>query len=295
MPMMDAAASAAWYASAVKVSAASLPISASTRAFRVAAALASRVPHSCSSFSSALRVIEPRLSLRSLAYSGSAALRFSTLISPSRGLSRSLEQLAGVQRRVALTPVAGTQLVGLQRVQHAQHLIDVASHRSRGRRNELDLVVGIDDEGHPVGDTVGVEHSGGLDEFALDVRQHRKGHLLEVFMLRAPLEVDEFAVDRNPQDLRITVLELVVELTERRDLGRAHEGEVLRPEEHHAPLTRVVVTGHRGEVVAGLLRVNLRQIAADQRGQAVGGKLVANCQHGASTPYLDSFKNSCIP
>src|SRR6516225_9091713 len=125
MPMMDAAPNAAWYASADRVSAASAPISASTCVFRVAAALASRVPQSCSSFNTALRVIEPRLSLRSLAYSGSASFRFSTLISlllPGLGLSRSPEQLTGVDRRVALAPVAGTQLVGLQSIQDPQHL-----------------------------------------------------------------------------------------------------------------------------------------------------------------------------
>src|ERR1700751_1718853 len=123
MPMIDAAPSAAWYASDDRLAAASAPISASTWVFRVAAALASSVPQSCSSLSTVLRVIEPRLSLRSLAYSGSAALRFSTLISPP--LCRCLEQLAGVDGRVALAPVAGAQLVGLQRVQDSQHLVDI--------------------------------------------------------------------------------------------------------------------------------------------------------------------------
>src|SRR6516162_710132 len=160
MPMMDAAPNAAWYASADRVSAASAPISASTCVFRVAAALASRVPQSCSSFSTVLRVIEPRLSFRSLAYSGSASFRFSTLISILLS-GRSLEQFTGVDRRVALTPVARTQLVGLQRIQHPQHLFDVASHRPRRRRHELDLVVGVDDEGHAVRDALVVEHAGG--------------------------------------------------------------------------------------------------------------------------------------
>src|SRR5579875_2655929 len=107
--MTAAAPSAAWYASAERLSAASAPISASTCALRVAAALASSVPHNCSSPSTVVRLMEPRLSLRSLAYSGSADLRFSILIgAPSRRL---LEQLAGIDRRVALAPVARAELV----------------------------------------------------------------------------------------------------------------------------------------------------------------------------------------
>ena len=50
-----------------------------------------------------------------------------------------------------------------------------------------------------VGDTLVVERPGSLDQFALDVRQHRERQLLEVIMLGAPLEVDEFAVHRNAE------------------------------------------------------------------------------------------------
>ena len=90
-------------------------------------------------------------------------------------------------------------------------------------------------------------------------------------MLCAPLEVHEFAVDRDTEDLGVAVLELVVQLAERRDLGRTHEGEVLGPEEHHAPFALVVVAGDGGEVVTGLLGVDLRQVATDQRGQLYAG------------------------
>src|ERR1700754_1145382 len=242
--MIDAAPSAAWYASADRLSAASAPISASTWVFRVAAALASSVPHNCSSFSTVLRVIEPRLSLRSFAYSGSASLRFSTVISPpmSRSeLRRSLEQFAGIQGRVALAPVAGAQLVGLQSVQDPQHLVHVTPHGSCGRRDELDLVVRVDDEGDAVGDAAVVEDSGSQREFALDVGEHRERQLLEVFVLGAPLEVHEFTVHRDAEHLRVAILELVVQLAECGDLSRAHEGEVLRPEEHDPPLALVAV------------------------------------------------------
>lgn len=80
----------------------------------------------------------------------------------------------------------------------------------------------------------------------------------------------------KPQDLGVAVLELVIELAERRDLGRAHEREVFRPKEHHPPLASVFVTGDSGEVVAGLLGVDLGQVTADESGELVGGELIAN-------------------
>ena len=108
-------------------------------------------------------------------------------------------------------------------------------------------------------------------------------------MLGTPLEVDELAVHRNSEDLRVAVLELVIELAERGDFGWTHEGEVLRPEEHHPPLALVVVAGDRREVVAGLLGVDLGQVATDQRGQPVGGELVTDCQQCHVTPFREDW------
>jgi hypothetical protein len=103
-------------------------------------------------------------------------------------------------------------------------------------------------------------------------------------MLGAPLEVDELAVHRYPEHLRVAILELVVEFPESGDFGGAYESEVLRPEEDHAPLALVVVAGDGREVVAGLLGVDLGQVATDERGQSVGGELVANGQQCHVTP-----------
>ena len=55
------------------------------------------------------------------------------------------------------------------------------------------------------------------------------------------------------------------------DLRRADEGEVHRPEEHHAPLAGVARVGDLGELVAGL--------EARHRLQAEGRKLISNGQH----------------
>ena len=76
---------------------------------------------------------------------------------------------------------------------------------------------------------------------ALDVGEHRERQLLEVLVVLAPREVHELAVDRGAEHLRVAIRELAVLAAELRDLGRADEREVLRPEEHHEPLARVAL------------------------------------------------------
>jgi hypothetical protein len=58
-------------------------------------------------------------------------------------------------------------------------------------------------------------------------------------VLLAPREVHELAVARQAEHLRVAVGEVGVALAELGDLGRAHEGEVERPREHHEPLAGV--------------------------------------------------------
>ena len=98
----------------------------------------------------------------------------------------------------------------------------------------------------------GVEDAGGLGKLAL-LRSESigKGEGLELFVLCTPLEVHELVVDGSAENLSVTVCELFVELAECSNLGGAHEGEVLGPEEDDAPLACVVVTGDGGEVVIG--------------------------------------------
>jgi hypothetical protein len=155
----------------------------------------------------------------------------------------------------------------------------------------LDLVVGVDDKGHAVGHTLGVERPGGLNQFPLDVGKHRERHSLKILVPRPPLEVHELAVHRHTQDLRVPILELVVQLGERGDLGRADESEVFRPEEHHAPFARVIVAGNGGEVVPGLLGVHLGQIAPDQRGEPVSRKLITDGEQC----HINSFGPKFFP
>src|SRR3546814_2212552 len=86
---------------------------------------------------------DPRLSLRSRAYSGRAVFRLSRLMAKflvSSGSARPAASqtamrrkpvaeaaLRGLQDVFALLPVAGAEFVGLQGVAHAQHFLRVAA------------------------------------------------------------------------------------------------------------------------------------------------------------------------
>ena len=148
-----------------------------------AAALAKSAPQSCSLFSAVVRVIEPRLSLRSLAYSGSAPFRFSMPITPTLSAAR---RHPG---RVATGPVAAHGFVGLQRVEHRS---------TSSTFRPTDPAVTETNWISLFGSTMKVTRSatpsalsapGGLGEFSLDIRKHRKRHRLQIVIAHAPLEV----------------------------------------------------------------------------------------------------------
>src|SRR3954453_13130296 len=113
-----------------------------------------------------------RLSLRSRAYSGSRSFRTSIdMIASSRGL----------QDVFALLPVAGAKLVGLQRIEHAQHFLRVAADREVVHRHEADDALGIDDEGGAQADALAlVEDAEPSRQLALEVDQHRERQRLQV-------------------------------------------------------------------------------------------------------------------
>ena len=93
-------------------------------------------------------------------------------------------------------------------------------------------------------------------------------------MVLAPRQVDVLAVGARAQHLRVAILELAVLLAELRDLGRADEREVLRPEEDDLPLARVVVVGDVLELLALL--------EAHGGLELERGELVSNGQHVCS-------------
>ena len=59
--------------------------------------------------------------------------------------------------------------------------------------------------------------------------------------------MDELAVGRDAVDHRVAIGEVAVQLAEGDDLGRADEGEILRPEEYDLPLAGVGLSGDFGE------------------------------------------------
>jgi hypothetical protein len=72
----------------------------------------------------------------------------------------------------------------------------------------------------------------------LDIGQHGKGKILEVFMVLAPGKMDVFGIRTATEQLRVAVLELSIQLAECGDLSRADKREVLRPEKNRLSIFR---------------------------------------------------------
>src|SRR5690348_2895679 len=124
----------------------------------------------------------------------------------ARVLPSSRVQLRRLQRVFALLPVARAELVGLQRVEHAQHFLRVAADAQIVDRGKANHALGIDDEG-------GAQRHAGLlvedaerrAQLALDVREPRECHLAQIGAALSPRSMNEVAVDRQAEQLRIAV------------------------------------------------------------------------------------------
>src|SRR6185437_3977345 len=135
-----------------------------------------------------------------------------------------------LQNRLAFLPVAGAEFVGLKSVENPEDFGGVAADGKIIYRNKADDVLGIDDEGSALSNAfLRIENSERFAEFALYVRKHRERKFLQIRMVSAPGEVHELGIRAAAQNLRITILEIAVQLAKSRDFGRADEGEVLRP------------------------------------------------------------------
>src|SRR5665213_526773 len=169
---------------------------------------------------------------------------------------------------LSLLPVARAQLVGLQRIQYAQHFRRVAAYRKIGDVNETDHTLRVDHEGGALGDAgLAIENTQGVAELALDVRQHRKRQIAQLFLFLAPRQVHVLVVGADAEHLRAAVAELAIELAESRNLGRAHEGEILGPEKHDLPFAGLVGAAELLERIAGVIR--------HHTGQRIRGKLLS--------------------
>src|SRR5947209_19239602 len=94
-------------------------------------------------------------------------------------------------------------------------------------------------------------------------------------MVLTPGKMDVFRVRAAAQELRVPILKFRIQLAERGDLGGAYEGEVLRPEEKHLPLTRKVLVGDCFERVV--------PIRADGCGNVKLWKFIAYYKQACST------------
>src|SRR5205814_9856206 len=112
---------------------------------------------------------------------------------------------------------------------------------------------GVDDEGGTTCHAVGLVANAELvDGRAGGVAEAVMAQLAQVLVLTAPAELAEFVVGRAAQQHRVALGELTRELVEADDLGRADEGEVLRPEVDDLPLAGEALLGdglERGDAV----------------------------------------------
>ncbi len=145
-----------------------------------------------------------------------------------------------LQRGLALLPVAGAELVGLQRVEHAQHLGHVAADRQVVDARPADDALGIDDEGRAERHAVLlVEDAEGLRRARAWCRRAsgREGCLRSSWSLRQARWTKCVSV-LAPSTCASRSAKSRVAAAELGDLGGADEGEVHRPEEEDLPLAR---------------------------------------------------------
>src|SRR3546814_2115759 len=104
----------------------------------------------------------------------------------------------------------------------------------------LDHIVRIDDEGGAISDACILgDDAKRVGEFLLVVGDPGEIAVGEPLVRLAPCEVDEIGVGGSADQHRITVGEVALQIAIADDLGRADEGEVLRPvrsEEHTSEL-----------------------------------------------------------
>src|SRR5215472_13364598 len=173
-----------------------------------------------------------------------------------------------LQGLFALLPVAGAELIRLQRIEHSQHVLGAAADGEVGHVDEADHTLGVDDVGGALGHAgLRVEDSECARELALDIREHRERQILQLLPVAPPGEMYVLAVDADAEQLRVAGAELLVELAEGGDLGGADEGEILGPEEHHLPLA--------GEALVGEGLERLRGIARYDAGEGEPGETLA--------------------
>ena len=137
----------------------------------------------------------------------------------------------------------------LQRVDHAEDLVEVAPGRHRVDEDQLDLLVRAYDEDVPHGLVVscgavlrlasdlGGKHPVELRDAEVRVTDDRivGRTALRLLDVLGPSRVIAGRVDRQPDDLHVAAVEFGLDVCHVPELRRAHGREVLRMREEHSP------------------------------------------------------------
>src|SRR5947209_3683210 len=155
-----------------------------------------------------------------------------------------MPRLRCYQRRLALLPVAGAQFVGLQSIEHPQDFFGIASDCQIIHRHESHEPIWIHDIRRALGHAfLGVENAERAGQLALDIGQHGERKIAKILVIVAPGQVHKFGIRTASEDLRVTITELLFELAKCSNFRRTDESEILRPEEEHLSLARIIVAG----------------------------------------------------
>ena len=165
----------------------------------------------------------------------------------------------------------------LQRVDDAQHLVEVAADRHRIDQDQLDLLVRADDEDVADGLVVGRralgriarhrrrQHAVELRHVEIDVADHRivRREALRLLDVGGPAGVAVDRIDRQADDLDAALVELRLDLGHVAELGGADRREILGVREQHRPLVADPVVEF--DLAFGGLRLEIRRGVVDRQ------------------------------
>src|SRR5690349_16955478 len=117
-----------------------------------------------------------------------------------------LKRLLSSQRSFAFLPVAGAQLVGLQRIQYTYHFFHVTAYVQVVQGYPAYNTLGIYDESSAVSDLfVSFQDTQFFSQGFGSIRQHRELQATQVVMVFPPGQVHKFAIGRSANQDSITV------------------------------------------------------------------------------------------
>jgi len=156
------------------------------------------------------------------------------------------------KRLLAFLPVAGAQLVRLERIQNAKRLLRVAADIEAVDGHVLDHIVGIDDEGGAIGDArIRGDDPESVGELLLVVRDPREVRRCKALVRLSPGVVDEIGIGRGSYQLSVAVFEVPRQVAIADDLGRVSPRSRVSPAGRAPPCwTGTVIEGSLSPTVS---------------------------------------------